>query len=177
MLLKINFKKRNKVGISLIEAIISIAILAVMMVVITKGMSAFLVAYRNVKEVRKLENSALSAMDRIIREVRNAESVDTTNSSLSSANGVLVLNTTDSSGSAMTVKFYLSGNKIYVEENGISLGPITATGISITSLTFRLISTPVSQAVKVEMSILDVGASPDLYRSFFDTALLRGSYQ
>lgn len=170
------FYKKNK-GVSLIEALVYVAILAVLVLVIAKSMTTFLGAYKNIREVRKLENSAISSMDRMIREIRNADSVDAINSNFDSSMGVLVLNTSDNSGNPMTVKFYVSDGRVYADENGVSLGPITATGINTTSLMFRLVSTPISEAVKVEMSFLDIGASPDLYRSFFGTALLRGSYE
>lgn len=174
------FPKKNFAshkGFTLIEVIIYVSILALLLSSVTYGVTMLLKTYKNVKEVRRVENSSISAMDRMVREIRNATSINVGSSSLNNTNGVLALDTTDIDGDAATVRFYLRNSRVYVEENGVELGPLTQAQTRASSLTFSSIATSTAASVKIELTIMGSTSTPNLSKNFYSTTVLRGSYQ
>lgn len=166
-----NFKLKNKNGAySIIETIIYVAMLTVLIGAIAYATMTLFSVYKKTKIVRSIEVSAVDSMDRIIRDIRNATSVNTAISSFNSSNGILAL----VSGTT-TSRFYLSNQKIYVDENGTVLGALTSGSANVTSLIFRYIQATSSVAVKVEMTITS-SSTPGFSKNFYNTAVLRGSY-
>ncbi len=86
------------------------------------------------------------------REIRNAVSVNTTQSILASSTvGVLTLNTLDGSGNPQTIRFYVATSTtraVSIDTNGVYVGPLTLSGVTVNnffccliraSIRFRLI--------------------------------------
>ncbi len=159
----------KKKGNSIIETIIYVGLLALMVSSITAGLGTLIKTYNKIKTVRKVENSAISVMDRIVREVRNAETAVT-------SSGLLSLTGKDDAGSAQTISFSLSpsDNKIYVSENGSQLGPLSLSGAKVSDLSFTSTSTSVSQIIRIEMTISSTSTGT---HKFYDSVILRGSYE
>lgn len=166
-------KNTFKKGYSLVEVIAYIAMFTVLLSAVTYGTMVLVKSYRDTKSVRKVENSALASMDRMVREIRNATSVDTGASSFGNSSGILTIN----NGPSTTTRFYLSNQRIYVDENGAVLGPITLSSVRVTSLIFRHIATTTSEAIKIEMTMAGHTSSPSVSENFYNTAVLRGSYE
>jgi len=133
-------------------------------------------SYRNLKAVRDVESSAVTAMNRMTREIKGASSVDGTGTSYNTSSGSLLLNTTDSSNQATTIKFYLSNGAIMMDKGGSYFGPLTGSTVNVTSLIFRPINASSSQAVKIEMNIQSNDQRNIINKNFYNTAILRGSY-
>jgi Tfp pilus assembly protein PilW len=169
-----------KGGLSLVEIVVYLGIVTILTVAVVNSIIGLVTIYQKIKVVRQLRQSAVVAMDRITREIRNASSVDVGNSVLNTNPGSLQLNTVTPSGT-QTVKFTLTNTGvnngvIRVLENGVDKGPLTSGRASTTNLIFRQITTPYSQAVKIEMTM--VASSSKFIRTakFYDTIILRGSY-
>lgn len=163
-------------GFSLVEVLVYLALLILLLGGIINSTLLLAKSYRSVKAVRSIESSAISSMDRMMREIKDATSI---NSGLSSFNvnpGTLALNTTDASGTAETLKFYVLDNKIMMDRNGSNVGQLTFSDSRITTLIFRSISTSTSQAVKIEMAIQSGTSTSFITKNFYDTAILRSSY-
>lgn len=140
--------------------------------------------YGRAKSIVRIESSAIASMDRIIREIRFASSVDTSNSCLFDPPfadgcdpelGVLKLNKLVS-GSPHTVRFFISNGRLMLEEDDVLVGPITSDKVTVVSLKFRHSSNDISEALKIQL-ILESNSDESLIKSFYDTAVLRGSYQ
>lgn len=168
------FIKNNKKGSSLIETLLYVGLLSIMVASITSGLGILLKTYQKIKVERKIENSAIASMDRIQREIRNANSVNVGSSSFNSSNGILSLEGIDTSGNTTSFRFYLSGGKIYIDENGTVLGPLSSSGVNVSSLLFNYVSTTTSAMVKTTMT-LSSGSSTE--HIFYNSAILRGSYE
>ncbi len=171
-----NSKKNfNGKGFSLIEVIIYVALLAVLIGAITWSIGSILHTYNRMKDERDMESSAISSMDRMVKEIRNAKSVDLLHSATSTSNGYLTLNGFDSVGSSTVIKFYLSNSRVYVDQAGIQLGPLTLENILVPSLVFRYFTNASSSGVKIELGLQSSSSTPVNY--FYDSAILRNSYQ
>jgi type II secretory pathway pseudopilin PulG len=155
-----------KAGFSLMEMIVYISIMALIMVVVVNTLIVIISTQRDIKNLRAIEQSAISAFDRIIREVRDANSVQSASSSL-------VLNSTDDLGTPITVEFSVnSGVLEFKTDNGTS-SPLTNSQVTVVSSTFYHIIEGSDSTVKVEMT-LEAGQG-QFFRSenFYTSATFR----
>ena len=163
-------KLKNKKAFSLIEIIVYLAIFGTLSIVLIKSLVVSMSSFAIVHSNKLLQESGLSGMERISREIRGATSVDIGNSVFGSSNGVLKLN---SSG----IKFAKVGNDLNLYADGTTLtGNLIDNNISLDSLIFRRIDTTYGEAIKVEMILRDPKRSPDKTVSFYNTIILRGGY-
>lgn len=160
----------------MIELVIYVGILLTMAVAAVSSLIAIGRTYNTIQSAQRIDANAQIVLDRMGYEIRSASSVDIAQSTLGSSPGILQLNTTDDSGTAMTIQFFVSNQALRIKENGVDLGPLTASSVRVTSLIFRRITTTNSQAVKTELT-LESGTGPS-YRTktFYTTTVLRGSY-
>ena len=152
--------------------LIYIAILVLMLAVIMNTIVAVTRSERVIKSLRQIEDSAVLALERIGREVRGAESVDTDESILGSHPGKLVLESLDESGNPRTVEFSLVSGRVRLAENGVDVGALTQADASVTSLIFHYFSGGAA-GIRTEMTI-ESGTSTH-YRSekFYSTSVIR----
>ncbi len=165
----------QKRGFSLVEMLVYIAILVLMLFVIINILSVILTSQRSLKTSKAIENSGIFSLERMVREIRHAESINTLQSSFGVSPGVLVLNGTDTNGNVRIIKFFVSGGRLTIEENGSPAGALTQTGTNITNLIFSHIITDNSEAIRIRLTI-ESGIGEN-YRidNFYSTAVLRGS--
>lgn len=182
--MKLFYKKTKKEssGFTIIESVIYMTILAVLLVTIINLMAVLSSSYRSVKAMRSVETGAIAAMDRIIRETRSATSIDTSQSNFGvnlaqNISTAFTLNGLNASSSAVSIQFYVSNGRLMLKENNITLGPVTPSSVSVSSLVFRSYSATTSSAVKVEMTLTTATSSGVISSdNFYGTVVLRGSY-
>src|SRR3989344_3568884 len=162
-------------GFSLIELIIYASILALILIVMVHTMFGIGSSYVNLKVMRNAENSAAVAMERMTRDIRDAESINLGASTLNAHPGKLLLNVLVGE-TLQTVEFSLSSTTLRVKENGVDQGPLTATNTAVTNLVFRPLQSLESEAVKIEMSV--EGREGNIIKTYklYSTIILRGSY-
>ena len=97
-----------KKGFTILETIIYIAILGVVIFAIFQSVTTTLVTHKSIKLSQTLESSGAVSLERILREIRNASSVDTAGSSFDVSPGVLKLSGIDANAVPYTIIFYLS---------------------------------------------------------------------
>ncbi|MDP3996122.1 MAG: hypothetical protein Q8P86_00295 [bacterium] len=165
-----------KRGIGLVEGIIYIAVLAILLGVVVSMLASILQSYRVVKLVRIIEQSASSSMERMVREIRDAKSIDGANSILGSHPGKLVILTTDETGGDQTVEFFIQDNVLRLKEDGVDKGPLTVASASVTNLIFREVDTGISKGVKIEMTVHASQGDRVRTDNFYGTAILKESY-
>jgi Tfp pilus assembly protein PilW len=166
-------KPLRQKGFSILEMMLYIVILSFMLAIIINILVVMNKSVRQLHALKSVETSGTFAMERIVRESRNASSIITASSTLDASPGVLVLS--DGSTSPRVVQFSLQNGQLRMKENGIDLGALTQGDASVTSLVFTKITTTHSTAVKAQMTI-ESGTST-FYRSgkFYSTVIFRES--
>lgn len=166
------FLQKNSRGFSLVETIIYLGLLVLVMVGIVNLLLLMSRTARYLETAQHVQTSATVALDRMVRDIRNAQSVDVAQSTLGTNPGVLTLNTTTVAGVAQTLQFYVLNGAVRVKQDGVDLGPLTLSDVTVSSLVFNHITTSVSRGVKVSLSLSSGAQSA----SFYSTAVLRDSY-
>ena len=149
---------KMKKGFSLVEMIVYVALLAVIFIVVVNSLMAIMSSYNSIKSAKDIENSAMLGLDRMERDIKNATSI--TAISTSTDPNSITLDT--------GVQFYVATGTLSVNENGVYSGPLSVSGVTVTSLLFYPITTANSKAVRIQMTING--------KNFYDTAVMRGSY-
>ena len=164
--MNLNFKKQF--GFALVEIIIYIALFAVMSIAVTNSLLVMIKSFA-LTAVQQDFLTTTSIMERMVREIRQASDVtlvSSTDIQLTGTNSPefkLVgtnLQLVDTSGSCT------SGQNCY----------LNTPNINITSLTFTLITTTQSKAVKIQMSVTDSKDRSGKTENFYNTVTLRGKY-
>lgn len=163
-------------GFSLVEMLFYIALLSLALLAVTETLILVTRSYGNLRSVQRIEQEAGVSLERMVREIRDAQSVNGASSVFDSHPGKLLLNTTNASGATRTVEFFLDNGKLSLKENGVVLGALTSAKTGVTNLIFRTITTARSQAVKIEMTLQSGNGSALRTEHFYATAVLRDSY-
>ncbi len=158
------------------EMLIYLAIFTMLSILVINSLITVMTSFSTTRTNRDLLESGSTAVERISREIRQAKTIDVTNSVLGSSPGVLQLNSTDGSGNALIIKFITSGGALNIYEGGTLKDNLLGQNITINSLVFRRIVTTNSEAVKIEMTIQDNNSKSVKTANFFDTIILRGAY-
>ncbi|HAQ02298.1 hypothetical protein A2387_03095 [Candidatus Nomurabacteria bacterium RIFOXYB1_FULL_36_10] len=112
-------------------------------------------------------------MDRISHEIRQAKNIDMINSVFNSNSGVLRLNNVDGTSYIQIEK---NGNALELYSNGVLVGNLLSQNIYLNKLIFNRISTPNSEAVKIEMELQDSRSKTGKTETLYNTIILRGGY-
>lgn len=167
--------KHKRAGYTLVEALIYIAILVAIIAVLVSGLVVVVQSITRVRVARNLADTGGASMERLIREIRQATSIDDGNSIFNQTPGRLKLNTIDQAGNATTVDFTVSGNQLLVQVGVGSIDNLTSGQIQVSSLIFRKLATTTASGVRVELTVTD-DRLPGSPINFYSTAILRGSY-
>lgn len=167
--------KNNKRGFELVEMIVYVAVLTIFSLIIVQTIVAMSQSLREIRVARDISSSASLSMERITRELRTANDIDSAQSVLNDNPGKLMLLTTDISGTAQTVSFFLENGSVNLYENDILTGSLTSGRASTTKLIFRSLSNGKDKAVKVEMTIASMRGSYYRTENFYSTVILRNS--
>lgn len=131
------FSTKQQKGYSVVELIIYLALFAILSIAIINALIIAMKSFAEVKTMRALASTASLTMERMSREIRGAQSIDTAGSTFDASPGVLSLNTLDGSGAARTVVFDVASGALRLKENGTVTGTLTDAHESISSLIFR----------------------------------------
>lgn len=168
--------KNSKSGYSIVEILIYIAVFTVLTTVV---MNAFIVLtsfYAQNRTHHDLLENGNSVMERMSREIRNADSIRTSTSTFGTSPGVLDLENYVDVTTSTYVKFSTTNGELNLSVNNTNLGNLLSSNVQVTSLVFRKITTTNSTAVKIEMTLRDTKDQTSLAENFYDTIILRGGY-
>jgi type II secretory pathway pseudopilin PulG len=171
-----NLKLNTKKGITIVETVIYTAILTIVLTLIVQVMFSIVRTHRVVRLKQSIESSATLSMERMLREIRNATSVDVGGSTFGSSPGRLTLDGTDANGLPYTITFDLSGGTIRISSNGSAPGNLSLPGVTADSLIFRNMNNSISSGVKVELSLSGSTGAESRTLDLFGFAVLRNSY-
>jgi Tfp pilus assembly protein PilE len=168
--------KKGIKGFSLVEMIVYIAILTLLVGVMLASLRSVVVTYRHIKISRAIETSALTALERITREIKNGQSITLAQSVFGTASSSITIVGKDTLETAKTSYIYLQNGVLKIREGGVEKGQLTSSTTQVTNFTLRLVDQTASDAIKIEMS-LQAGAGDFIKNeTFYSTAILRGSY-
>lgn len=168
--------KKNK-GFTIVEIIAYFSILAIVSTLVITSIINLFKNYNIVKINQEIEYNAISILDKLTRDVRDANKINIQNSSFSVAQGSLSLDISSSTNSLITnnVKFYLENNKIKYMQDGVYFGNLSTNSVAVSSFKIFYINASSSEAIKVELDLsanANPGISP-IYKKFYTTIQLR----
>jgi hypothetical protein len=148
--------------------------LGVTVLVTLAGVSTFLsldtVLLRNSTE-RTLAHEASVALERMVRTIRDADSIHLGLSSFDVNMGSLALDTMGT-----TTVFSVSNGNLTVAENGLPLGDITSDSVTVENVVYTRYTNTDTELVRVALTLSTSNKAASSTRTFFTSAVLRGSY-
>ena len=166
-------QKRTRRGATLVEVLIYILILSVLSVVVINLFVVMMRSFFDFRQTRQITHSASVALERMVRETRRATAIDLAQSNLGIHPGRLILQMSD--GSVLT--FTLTDGTLTIQAGTGPTISLTAPGVAVSDLVFRAFSTPVSKAVKIDLTLTATRPGGGVRSAnFYGTAVLRGSY-
>jgi Tfp pilus assembly protein PilW len=162
---------QDKKGYSIVEILVYLAIFTAMSVLVINSFIVIISSFNTTNMNRKLLEAGSVPMERISREIRQAETIG-----VDSTGDTLVLNTHDSLGNNLVIKFALEGSQLNLYKDDVLQAGLLGQNMSITSLVFRRITTTQSEAVKIEMTIQYEEGKDTKSENFYNTIVLRGGY-
>jgi Tfp pilus assembly protein PilW len=163
---------QTKKGFSLVEMLIYLGLLTLVFLIIIATILSFTSSYRTLAALRSLDHSATGALERITRDIRNATSVDTVNSTFLSNPGVLVLTTTQG-GVSTTTRLYVETNVLKVNVNNVLVGPLTTSDVAVTNLVYTLSTSTYSRAIKIDMTLQATNGPVVQTKTYHSTIVLK----
>ena len=154
--------------------IIYVGILSLVSAVVVSMLLSFAVSYRNVTALRLAENSGFYSMERMIRDIISATSVDSGNSTFGVSPGVLTIVSTYNAVST-TTKFYVDNGLLKVDINGSYFGPLNSTNTIITNLVFTRLVNNFSNAIKIDLTVRGTAGEIMKDKIYHSTVILRGA--
>lgn len=160
-------------GFSLIEIIIYLAMFTVVSILVINSFIVILSSFNTTNMNRRLLESGSVAMERISREIRKSENIDS-----NSTSDTLILYGSDDLGNPVIVKFIKENGELnlYKNNNSEKEGNLLGSNVNITSLVFRNIFTAQGQGVKIEMTLQYQDSRNTKTENFYNTIVLRGRY-
>ena len=155
------------------EMLVYVGILVIISLLLINTVFTFSQSYRGLSALRLAEHSGIDSMERMTRDIRQASSVDSSHSTFGGTAGVLTLVST-SGGFSTTTKFYLSNSILKVDVNGVYFGPLSLSSSTVTALTFTLLSSAVSDGVKVDMTVQSTSGVMTKIKKYHSTIILKG---
>lgn len=163
-----SLRKKNS-GFSLIEMLFYISLFAIVSLILVKATLTMISAFRDTQVTADI-NQTNQVLERMAREIRQANSVNTISSTS------LKLNSEDSSGNPRTITFTQNGTNLELRENDVLTGNLNPTNLAVTSLSFTQITTAHSAAIRVLMTVKSNRYGSTRTEDFNDTLVMRGSY-
>ncbi|MDP2676322.1 MAG: prepilin-type N-terminal cleavage/methylation domain-containing protein [bacterium] len=170
-------KAKQQKGFSLVEMIMYVGVVAVVFVVVVNMTLSVASIWNNARVKRNIITQGGSALERILYELRLANSVDAAGSVFGVSPGTVKVNTIVSPDDATptTREFFADASALKLRENGTDTFLIT--DVTITNLIFyRIENADTSEAVRVVLTIEDGNRTSKQTQTFYGAAVLRGSY-
>jgi len=164
---KSNYSK----GYSIIELLVYIALFVLISLVVVKSLIYMMKTYSDARSFRTVQQNGELVMERLTREIRQANTVSVAGSAFGSSPGTLSLSGKDNSNAPYTAVASLVNGVAQLTINGVS-SSLSSDEVSISNLTFWNITTATSNAIKLQLTLTTTNA-PVVTKSFYTTVVLR----
>ncbi len=167
---KFKIQKLNK-GFSLIEVVFYVSIFLILSIVTIDALIVITKSFKTTKVNIELAQGG-TILEKIAREIKQAESVTLVSSS------DISINTFDEDGNAKNIRYLLSGSNLAVYENGsgTSSGNLNPSNIKINSISFTDLNTTLSNAIRISITIGSNHFNSTKEANYYTTVVLRGGY-
>lgn len=166
----------EKRGFTLVEVLVSVFLFSLILMAVTNGLSTALNLQHRIKVAKAINNSAITAFERMSRDIRNATGIIDSSSTFDTHPGVLTLQIPSIDGNPATVvTFSLSDDAVQVAKDSVNEGPLT-TGVAVDNLVFRHLTNGDLEAIRIEMTLRASSHEDTLTQNFYSTIVPRGSY-
>lgn len=164
--------KLNK-GMTLLEVVVYFALLATVTAVVIDSIFSLFKSYSSIKAGQDMETSAIQVLDRMTRDIRDADSVVVNQSTFGVPAGYVTLSM--NTAGTETIKYSASSSKIAVDKNGAYLGNLSLSSVIVDKFNIRYINGTSTQALKIELGLIGSvrHASTTIYKNFYTTVQLR----
>jgi type II secretory pathway pseudopilin PulG len=150
-----NIKHKNKKGFSIMEIIVYFAILGIISVLVTDNIISLFKNYNIVRANQEIEYNAISILDKLTKDIKEAENVILGQSSFSVPLGMVTLKIASSTNGFITDtrKFYLNENRLKYDKNGVYFGDLSTKKVQVSNFKIYYITGTTTEAIKVELGI------------------------
>ena len=166
-------RERMATGFTLIEVLFYTGLFALLFAVITQTLLAIGGGTSEIRTISNINKSGTNAMERITRDVREAQFVDEQSSSFGTSSGTLTVSL-NSDGSE-TRSFYESNNRLVVDVNGTREGILTSQNIDVSRFGVHYIENDPTEAVRVTLEVTATSTEQTRTVMFHNTIVLRQS--
>lgn len=149
----IMFRNKKMVGYTLVEALIYLAILAIIITAVMGITVSMIKALAEVRANQALSLSAQSSLELIVRQVRAAETIVVEESVFGVNPGRLFLESVSADESLITYDFYVSGDKILLSTDGAAGVSLLNENVIVDSFIVRYFSGTNSEGVRAELEV------------------------
>lgn len=167
--------KRIK-GFTLIELLVYITGLLALGSILTLMVVQFYGLYTEIISIPRADRTGLLLVDRITKEIRSADQIDTLHSQFGITSGILQLDSFLDS-EAVTKKFYVEDKIIKYKENNTEPINLSSKDFSVSNFNFTLVSTPNSEAVRFNIELEFQVHNATETKAYTGFAILRESYE
>lgn len=169
------YKLLTKSGFSLLEMIIYISILTIVLAIVINLTLLMTKSYSSMKVSHNINNSALSIMERLTREIRWSDNIDE-NSVFGSDSSFLILNTLNDSQESLEKRFYIEDGDFIIEQSLSDKNILNGDSVSVSKFLLTEIITPVSKMIKIELTLNSEWKGKSKSETFYNSIVLRESY-
>ena len=162
----------------MIEALLYVALMSLLTIMVINTALAMNTTSAKARLKRNILGEVGIATERMIREIRLANSVLVAESALAVNPGILKINTTidENNSTPITKEFYLADGKLMMKEGGNQAIALTER-VAVTRLIFyHTVSGTVSEAVVLEVTAEDTIKNLTEIKTFNTSTVLRRSY-
>ncbi len=163
-------------GFSLLEVLIYVSTLVLGLAIVSNTFLLMSKSYLGIKVSQNINNSAVSIIERMSREIRWSDSVNSGNSVFGSDSGVLALNTIDDLGVAVEKKFYIEGGVFKIKEGLEEAKDLSSGNVQINKLFLTLVDSGVSKMIKIETEIEGTFKGKTRTKTFYNSVVMREGY-
>lgn len=163
--------KNYSKGYSLVELVIYIALFVVLSMAVMQSLFSIMKTYANAQSYRTVQQNGELVMERITRELRQADSLSISESVFGTSPGVVTFSGQDLAGVPYTGTIMVSDGKAQIVLGGVT-SDLTNNGVVVSSLIFSRIQSVPDEAVKIILTLTTTKA-PFVTSSFYTTVILR----
>ncbi len=163
-------------GISLIEAVLYVGLFAVLILISMTALFSTMKSFSSLRISRDINDASVTIMERLTRDLKATAAIDLSQSTFGANPGRLMIATTNASGTAMTVEYYVTNSELHIKENGVDKGSLTSAKTKIDGLVFYYVNLGATASVKTELHLTASRGLVSGTEHFYNTSLLRGSY-
>lgn len=149
----INPRRKTTSGASLMETVVYVSLVAFLSILVVQSLMALMNTFKVVRVTRDIENSAITSLDRITREIRQADALST-GGTFGSTTSKLIL--VYSGVSTTTREFSVDSNRsLRLVENGVDIGALSSSNTLVTTFRVDLATTSTKTAVRIMLVLKD----------------------